>query len=230
MLPNVSVWYAQELVCNACRHAFSTTLARGIHARRVPEVRDQILAGEPHHVRCPACNAIVDAHRDLAYTDFARHQWVHVSTPDQLTDWAATETYALSTFDRYMVGGPPAVAALASAFMVRVVFDLDELREKLAVWNADLDDGLIECAKLISLRERPAIAAADRRIRLRSVTDTDLAFAAVELQRPRVDIARWTVARGVIDDIERERSTWESRMPALFGRGFVSLDRYLRGA
>jgi hypothetical protein len=213
-----------------CRHAFATTLARGIHARRIPEVRNQILAGELHHVRCPACNAIVDAHRDLAYTDFARYQWVHVSTPDQLNDWAATETYALGTFDRYMVGGPPAVAALASAFRVRVVFDLDELREKLAIWDAEIDDADVECAKLVCLRERPSIAAKDRRIRLRSISDAELAFAAVDLQHPRVDIARWTVERDVLREIEGDRSTWEARMPALFDRGFVSLDRYLRGA
>jgi hypothetical protein len=226
----VSVWYAQDLVCNVCRHAFATTLARGIHARRVPEVRDQILAGELHHVRCPACNAIVDAHRDLVYTDFARHHWVHVSTPDQLGDWASTETYALTTFDRYMVGGPPAVAAVASTFRLRVVFDLDELREKLAIWDAELDDALVECAKLICLRERPSIAAADRRIRARSITDTELAFAAVDLDHPRVDVARWTMPREVLREIEGERTTWQARMPELFARGFVSLDRYLRGA
>lgn len=226
----MSVWYAQELVCNACHHAFATTLARGIHARRVPEVREQILAGELHHVRCPACNAIVDAHRDLAYTDFARHHWVHVSTPDQLADWGATETYALSMFDRYMVGGPPAVAALANAFRVRVVFDLDELREKLAIWDAEVDDALIECAKLLCLRERPSIAAADRRIRVRALNESELAFAAVDLRHPRVDIARWTMPRERLKEIERDRSTWIARMPALFDRGFVSLDRYLRGA
>jgi hypothetical protein len=226
----MSVWYAQDLVCGACHHAFSTTLARGIHARRVPEVRAQIVAGELHHIRCPACNAIVDAHRDLAYTDFARHQWVHVSTPASLADWAAVERYALDTFDRYMVGGPPAIAELARAFCVRVVFDLDELREKLTIWDAELDDALVECTKLVCLREQPSIAGPARRIRLRAVEPTQLAMAAVDREHPRVDVARWTVPRAILDEVSRNRVEWQARTPALFDRGFVSLDRYLRGA
>lgn len=225
----MSVWYAQELVCASCHHAFSSTLARGIHARRIPHVRDQILAGALHHVRCPACNAIVDAHRDLAYTDFARHQWVHVSTPGALSEWVDVERYALETFDRYMVGGPPAVAEMAREFRVRVVFDLDELREKLAIWEAELDDALIECTKLVCLRERPAIADPKRRIRVRAIEADALQMAAVDLDHPRVDVARWTVPRAVLDEVTRNRADWEGRVPALFGRGFVALDRYLRG-
>jgi hypothetical protein len=226
----MSVWYAQDLVCGACQHAFSTTLARGIHARRVPEVRAQIIDGSLHHIRCPACNAIVDAHRDLAYTDFARDHWVHVSTPASLADWVAVERYALETFDRYMFGGPPVIAERARAFRVRVVFDLDELREKLTIWDAELDDAVVECVKLVCLRERPSIAGADRRIRLRAIEPTHLVMAAADRDHPRVDVARWTVPRDVLYDVSSNRAEWEARMPALFDRGFVSLDRYLRGA
>jgi hypothetical protein len=226
----MSVWYAQDFVCEACHHAFSTTLARGIHARRVPEVRAQILAGSLHHIRCPACNATVDAHRDLAYTDFARGHWVHVSTPASLAEWAAVERYAVETFDRYMVGGPPAVAELSRTFVVRVVFDLDELREKLVIWDAGLDDALVECMKLVCLRERPSIAGADRRIRLRAVDAAQFAMTAVDRDHPRIDLARWTVPRRILDSVIENREAWEARMPALFDRGFVSLDRYVRGA
>lgn len=228
--PTVSVWFAQELVCGGCRYAFSANLARGIHARRIPEVRAQILAGQLHHIHCPACNAIVDAHRDVAYTDFARHHWVHVSTPGALSDWQSVERYALGTFDRYMLGGPPAVAEVARAFRIRVVFDLDELREKLAIWDAGLDDALIECMKLICLREYASIAAMNRRLRVRAIEPDAFVMAAVDLQHPRVDVARWTTPRAAFDDVVKNRVDWESRFPALFKRGFLSLDRYFRGA
>lgn len=225
----MSVWYAQDLVCGNCHHQFEAVLARGIHARRLPEVRNQIIRGELHHISCPACNAVIDAHRDLAYTDFDRHHWVHVATPSQLDDWAEVERYAVETFDRYMRGGPPAVQELARPFRVRVVFDLDELREKLVLWDADLDDGVIECVKLVCIRERPAIAAPGRRIRVRAVERDHLLMAAVEREHPRVDVARWQVPRRVVDEVARARATYEAQMPALFAPGFVSLDRYLRG-
>ena len=226
----MSVWYAQDLVCGHCHHAFSMTLAKGIHARRVPEVREQILSGELHYIRCPSCNAIVDAHRDIAYTDFARYHWVQVSTPASLADWADVERYALGLFDRHMVGGPPAVAELAKRFRVRVVFDLDELREKLAIWDADLDDAPIECVKLRCLAERASILTPERRIRLRAIEPDALVMAAVEREHPRVDVARWTVPRAILDDVTSHRAEWVERMPELFGRGFVSLDRYLGAA
>lgn len=224
----MSIWYAQDLACERCHHTFSTVLARGIHARRVPEVREQILAGLLHYIRCPACNANVDAHRDLAYTDFARFHWVHVATPAALDDWGAIETYALDTFDRYMHGGPPAVAELATRFRIRAVFDLDELREKLAIWEAALDDAVIECAKARCLAERPAIAGPDRRIRVRAIEATHLVMATIDRAHPRVDLARWTVPRAIVDEIAAHRDDWAGRMPKLFERGFVSLDRYLR--
>ena len=223
----MSVWYAQDLVCERCQHAFSTVLARGIHARRVPEVRAQILTGQLHYIHCPACNASVDAHRDVAYTDFGRFHWVHVGTPAALDDWATLERYALETFDRYMLGGPPAVAELATRCRIRVVFDLDELREKLAIWDASLDDALIECAKARCLAERPSLAGPERRIRVRAIEDTQLVMAAVDAAHPRVDVARWVVPRSILDDVVAHRDEWARRMPELFDRGFVSLDRYL---
>ena len=225
----MSVWYAQDLICGHCHHAFSTVLARGIHARRLPEVRAQILRGELHHVSCPACNATIDAHRDLAYTDFDRHHWVHVSTPAQLDGWAAVERYAVDTFDRYMRGGPPAVQELARPFRVRVVFDLDELREKLALWDADLDDGIIECVKLVCIRERPSIPGPGRRIRVRAVLPDHLVMAAADRDHPHIDVAHWTVPRRIVDEVTRARVEYQAKFPALFEPGFVSLDRYLRG-
>jgi hypothetical protein len=153
---------------------------------------------------------------------------VHVATPAQLGQWADVERYALETFDRYMRGGPPAIAELAKAFRVRVVFDLDELREKLALADADLDDGIVEGVKILCLRERPAIAAPGRRVRVRSIEPTQLVMAAIDRDHPRVDVARWVVPRTVLDGVVAARADWQARMPALFERGFVSLDRYLR--
>jgi hypothetical protein len=48
---------------------------------------------------------------------------------------------------------------------VRVVFGVAELREKIAAWDAGLDDRQLECAKLVVLRERPAVRGPDERMR-----------------------------------------------------------------
>ncbi len=119
------------------------------------------------------------------------------------------------------------MAELATRFQIRVVFDLDELREKLAIWDAALDDVVIECAKARCLAERPSIAAPNRRIRVRAIESTQVAMAAIDPMHPRVDLARWTVPRAILDDVTAHRDEWIEHMPQLFERGFVSLDRYL---
>lgn len=203
-------------------------MARGIHASRVPHVREQILRGELHAIACPSCGTLSDVHHDVAYADFERHQWVYVARPADLAAWDRIEASSLARFDRVMSGGAALVAELASRFRVRVVFDLDELRERLALWDAGLDDSIVECVKLACLRERPDLAVHDHRIRVRAIEPSgDLILASVPRPEPRADRARWTVPSAVVAATIAARTDWHSRTPELFTRGFVSVDRYV---
>jgi hypothetical protein len=142
-----------------------------------------------------------------------------------LPRWSALETSTLVQFDRLMTHGPTMVADLARAFRVRLVFDLDELRERLAIWEAGLDDAIVECLKLLSLRERPDIVAHGHRIRMRGISPEGIVLASVPTYEAKAERARWTVPHTVVTSVRR--AEWESQMPELFGRGFVSIDRYL---
>ncbi|HEV7556243.1 MAG TPA: CpXC domain-containing protein [Kofleriaceae bacterium] len=175
----MSTWFAEQLACT-CGHEFTARLARGIHASRVPQVREQILRNELHVITCPACGAIADIHRDLTYADFDRFHWVRVARPDELDAWAALEAASLAQFTRIVASGAPLVAELAERFRVRIVFDLDELRERLILWDAGLDDAVIECVKLRCLREPPARA-------------------------PKTDHAHWTVPAEIVTAVAAER-------------------------
>jgi hypothetical protein len=224
----VSIWYSHDFACPSCNEPMSALLARGIHAKRAPAVRAQILSSTLHRIQCPACETEIDAHREVAYTDFERHHWVHVARPDELPRWAAVERDALACFDRVMTQGAPVVAPLAAAFRVRVVFDLDELRERLAIWDAGLDDGIVECVKLACVRDDPAVLAAGHRIRVREIAPGGgLVLAAIAPAAPRDDAARWTVPAGTVAAITADAADWRRRMPELFARGFVAFDRYL---
>jgi hypothetical protein len=223
--PAVSTWFSEQLRCASCGHRFSAMMARGIHASRVPQVRAQILRGELHVIACPACDTTSDVQADVSYADFDRKQWVRVAKPANLPAWSEIERDTLAQFDRLMTDGPVMVAELARAFRVRLVFDLDELRERLAIWEAGFDDAMIECAKLISLRERPEIAAHGHRIRMRGLSPEGIVLASVPAADVKAERARWTVPHAIVTSLRR--TEWEARMPELFGRGFISIDRYL---
>lgn len=202
-------------------------LAAGLHASRVPQVRAQVLRGELHRVACPSCQLELEIHSPLAYTDFDRFQWVELGVPEARLRWEVAERDALARFDRVFTAAAPVVQPLRERFQVRVVFDLDELRERLQIWDAGLDDAFIECLKLQCVRERPALLGEQRRIRFVEVApDGAVVLASIHAGAPRQLLASWTVPPEVVKATTADSAAWRAACPELFGRGFVSIDRY----
>ncbi len=223
----MSTWYSHELSCPRCEHPFSEMLAAGLHAKRIPQVRAQILQGELHQVSCPACASPLEIHRRIAYTDFDRFQWVEVAVPEERAEWQRVEAEALARFDRALTGAAPVIQPLRDQFAVRVVFDLDELRERLVIWDAGLDDGLVECLKLHCLAERPSLLAEQGRIRVREIKlDGAIVMASIHAGAPRQARAEWTVPGDFARAMFTDEGVLRARYPELFGRGFVSIERY----
>jgi hypothetical protein len=219
----VSTWVEESLRCPACAHGFVARVVRGAHVTRAPQLRDAALRGALGVIDCPACARGFAAPGDLVYTDFDRGHWIHVAPAEALARWPAVERDALDAFDRALRDTSPLAAPLAARFRVRIVFDSDELRERLACWDAGVDDALVECVKLRCLRERPDVRRPDERLRLYGVADDGA------LSLGTTGGARWTVPRAARDAIAADAAAWQLEFPALFGHGFVSCDRYLRG-
>lgn len=225
----MSIWYTQAARCPGCGADLQFDLARGVHISRVPAVRAAILDRSFHRPTCDACGLRFEAAREVVYTDFGRHHWIHVAEPCSLGRWSDAERAALALFDRLFAAGPPAVAALAGRFTVRVVMDHGELRERLLAWDAGIDDALLECAKLLAIRGHLELAESDRRLRLDGIAaDGGLEMVSVAGIDPAVVLARFTIPRPALDALAADRATWQDRYPALFGRGFISIDRLLR--
>lgn len=107
---------------------------------------------------------------------------------------------------------------------VRIVFDADELRERLVIWDAGLDDARVECLKLQCIRERPDVRGPHERIRVLSINSATIEFAAE--RAPGVALRGWSAPQNHLTSIERDPQ-WRSEFPELFARGFISYDRYL---
>jgi hypothetical protein len=159
----------------------------------------------------------------LVYADPVRGHWISVARHAELAEWREVERLALVAF---RTGLQTAAAGALSQTRIRTVFDLDELRERLAIWNADLDDGIVECVKLACLREQPALRTPRERIRFVDCTADVLRLKVIE---PGADRARaeLEVPRAVAERIAAEPA-WREQFPALFSQGFISIDRYLR--
>ena len=219
----MSTWMRAGLACPACGGGVETPIAKGVHASRAPQTRAAILDGTLHRMQCTHCAAAIVIDAELLYTDFARGHWVQVGAAADLARWPTIERDALAGFQRWLTATSPAIAPEAARFTVRVVLGLDELRERLLLWDAGLDDALVECAKHVALRQQPAIRGAGHRLRVERVDHAELHLASID--DARQVRARWTMPRGLIDSLDRAQ--WRRDLPELFEPGFASIDRLL---
>jgi len=213
----MSTWFDETVACPQCKTSIAARLARGIHASRAPEVRGQILDRTFHQVKCHACGHVFTAGRAFVYTDSDRKHWVSVAPPNERVRWPEYEAATDALFDRAMTGSP-LTHVIREGYTLRVVFGLEELREKLVIWSANLDDAVVECLKVHAISKQPELSRAEW------ITVDRVGGDGIELLVDRE--RRIALDRGLVDafhDDERLRG----RFPELFGGRFVSLFRLL---
>lgn len=209
----MSTWFSSEVSCPSCGRVFSGRFVRGANVARSPELGVAARTGMLNRCSCPSCGAMHAGAAPLLYADTARGQWVAVAPRARLATWREVEKELLVAMQHL------------SSPQVRVVFDLDELRERLTIWDAGLDDSVVECVKMRCLAEAPTIRASGERLRVRAVCEAR-SLSVVVLTPAGAQTASFEVPGAVVDDVASDR-TWVDRFPELFDVGFVSIDRYL---
>ncbi len=219
----MSTWFDEAVTCPACGREQIAKLAHGVHASRAPEVREQLFARTFHRISCRACSFVFVAKRPLVYTDLDRRHWLQVALPDERPRWPELEPATLEIFERAFVGSP-LVRELREGFKVRLVFGVEELREKLVIWRAGFDDSVVECAKLQLIASTPALAAAHGLI-VDAIADASVSILVVDdLERPPRTLE---VARATFEAAHEDEERLRRYLPELFGGSFTSLHRLL---
>lgn len=219
----MSTWFAEAVTCPSCHVDQSAKLARGVHASRAPEVREQLFARTFHRITCRACAVRFVAKRPLVYTDIDRRHWLQVALADERPRWPEFEPATVEIFEGAFVGSPLA-AGLRDGFKVRLVFGVEELREKLVIWAAGFDDAVIECAKLRLFTAEPGLASSHRLL-VDSLDDASAALLAFDANDQPVRTVHIPIA--AIDAAHDDEARLRRYLPELFGGGFVSWHRLL---
>jgi hypothetical protein len=178
----VSTFARRELGCR-CGATFTAHVADSVHAVTAPRLRAAILDGTFHTFTCAACGWRFRLEKPLAYTDFARRQWLISFPPEQVSAYRELEATAAASFrDTMVVRCPPIVREWSTEMTRRTVFGLAALREKLVIADLGLDDRVVELLKL----HHAAVhgLGLDSRLELIGRTDDGLVFDAAVPEVP----------------------------------------------
>ena len=209
----MSTWFDEPVTCPACGAIQIARLAHGVHASRAPEIRDQLFDRTFHRIECSGCARVFTGQRPLVYTDMDRKHWLQVALASERPRWPELEPATEQIFARAFTGSP---LADREGFKLRLVFGLEELREKLVIWRSSLDDAVVECIKAhVTSRDPRHVRAAA------IVVDAVAADGALELA---IDGERLAVPAELVERFHAD-GRLPARFPELFGGRFVSLHR-----
>ncbi len=217
----MSSWRDRDIVCPHCGAGQTVTVAIGLHITRLPHVRDQILDGEFHRFDCTTCHKRIEVRQPLVYTDFERGHWIEVRTDDDIASWQEFAPAAAAIFDRAVIHGAPILRSRVETFAVRLVFGYAELREKVLLFEAGLDDRAVECLKLLAIRSDPSRFGFQDRLLVQRIAGDEL-----EIARHRAnEIIEVRTVRASTDVLAAARATAEAAIEPAFTDPFVSINR-----
>lgn len=194
-----------------CGATFQGEVWSGLHVSRRPDVREQILDGTFHRFTCPACDGPVVLEGRLAYTDFPRRHWFTVVPRIDLRHREELAAFARRSFEMTMQErAPQMVQGWAEEMTQRLVFGLASLREKLVIFDAGLDDRVVELLKLQLCREGAAALHPDTYFHVTAVDSDSLIF---ELGLPGEAPRELPVPRERYVMVELARAELEPHMP-----------------
>ena len=148
----MSTYEPVKVSCRQCGEEVFQQLLVGMHITRLPKVRSSIIQESFQHFECSSCHFVTRVEKPTIYTDFERKHYVGVELPE-VDDWRARVAAHRTAFEQSFFWGPPTAQEMGRAMMTRVVFGLQALREKLLIWDAGLDDRVIELGKRHVLTE-----------------------------------------------------------------------------
>ncbi|HWH79524.1 MAG TPA: CpXC domain-containing protein [Candidatus Binatus sp.] len=203
----MAVYHPTTVTC-PCGNSITANLARSINAGRTPAIRETIIHGEFHRVNCPQCGRRQAVESPFFYTDLSRHAIYHVRPRSERYNFRRDSKRLDDAADAV-----PADFASSAPRQLRIIYGLDELREKLVAQDAGLDDRVVELLKIFALQEHPFLLQQPRLLmHLAAVNAASVDMAAYH--QHGTEQFKVSLPRPVADDIvarERELRAWSGK-------------------
>ncbi len=129
-----------RVTCPSCGESYEAPAYSVINATANPELKASVRSGELFVQHCPKCGAATLLKYPLLYIEPSENLIIWLSTDD-----AATEEKARQLFES---------SEELSGYTARLVSDVGSLIEKVNIFDAGLDDVIIELCKYVVCQER----------------------------------------------------------------------------
>lgn len=177
----MSMFRDADIACPHCAHVERRSVVASLNAPRLPEVVDAIMAGRFQTFECESCGGLYEVDDPFVYVDFERQHWIMTFPLAWEEAWRGLEKGARETFtDTMEVDAPRYVREeVAPGFVVRVVFGVDALAEKILCLRSQIDDVVLETWKLDLMRSQEELSfQPGTRLRLMGIEDDGFRFFA----------------------------------------------------
>ena len=151
-----------EMKCNRCGTAFNVDAVAAVNTEREPELKEKLLSGELFLRECPHCGA-----RNLV-----RSQTLYHDPSERLMVWLTGGSEDLERKVREAYGSLEEM----NGYTARFVDDPGSLIEKVKIFDAGLDDVVMEMAKYVSRIE----VAEGRKDRASDIMDATFRFLKLD--------------------------------------------------
>ena len=160
-----------QVICPKCSARFTAGLVNAVNISRFPAMKDQIVKRTFNRAKCPTCGTVSAIEKHFMYTDPSAGLAIVVHPRKE------RHLHAPAVKEARQVVTPLAQGGMLRADSVRVVFGLEELREKIVARDHGYPDHLVELMKLYVIREHPFLTQKRRmRITLDSIDAEKVTF------------------------------------------------------
>jgi hypothetical protein len=144
----MSITRVRRIPCRQCGWPVEAITIESANLMRHPHFQEQLLDRRLLRMTCPRCGA-EHLHFDrFMWTDLPGRFCAIVVHESERSDWPRLEPDAHNAIAIPFDEGPPIVRELGRALSIRLVFGVDELREKVTCRIHSLDDRLVEAVKV----------------------------------------------------------------------------------
>jgi ribosomal protein S27E len=174
-----------EAKCPACANTWPQVVHASANVSLDPTLKERVLSGDIFKLKCPKCGNVTHAQYDCLYHDMSKALMVSLTSAEGLDAKIQGLTGALGAIPQ------------RDLYTLRIVHSVQDLWEKIFIFDAELNDGIVELLKVVLPGQDEAFKGAQ--LRFQALDDAGaLAFAVI---RPNTKVQFASVPRDYYDAV-----------------------------